>query len=390
MNNGIEIKITQSDLDRLHAHIYQEVSFEIDWETSQPIRPVVKGDSLLKLYLNPFGLSTEENITVEAPQNGVFVRSKLDSLSVKKVSFESTDELLSCILGMIFEDCYDAIAYIIGKPCGVLKIDPFTHTNQINLNWSGVWMKSNGYFEIGEMLSIKFMYANNVVMITFSTWAELYYDNLRLDTYIEPVPLKKGDNVSLLFDDGTILDFTAKTKPIDGTTFSCTLYKEDIDTFLSRNLVSFRISFSKEGKTPLNGNHYNRIFQIHAEYALQYYLKLFITEVQRLIPNYVPPTRSFRFSIDKYLFNWCYVYLMRDNTNGYHKIGISNKPEYREKTLQSEKPSIEMLACKKYPTRKIAEAIESALHTAYSQQRLRGEWFNLTNADVAAIIETLK
>ena len=34
MNNCIEIKITQSDLDRLHAHIYQEVSFEIDWETS--------------------------------------------------------------------------------------------------------------------------------------------------------------------------------------------------------------------------------------------------------------------------------------------------------------------------------------------------------------------
>ena len=47
--------------------------------------------------------------------------------------------------------------------------------------------------------------------------------------------------------------------------------------------------------------------------------------------------------------------------------------------------------CKqKYPTRKIAASIESALHTAYSQQRLRGEWFNLTDADVAAIIETLK
>ena len=272
----------------------------------------------------------------------------------------------------------------------MLKIDPFTHTNQINLNWSGIWMKSNGYFEIGEILSIKFMYANNAVMITFSTCSELYYDNLRLDTYIEPVPLKKGDNVSLLFDDGSILDFTAKTKPIDGTTFSSTLYKEDIDTFLSKNLVSFRISFSKEGKTPLNGNYYNRIFQIHAEYALQYYLKLFITEVKRLIPNYVPPTRSFSFSTDKYVFNWCYVYLMRDNTNGYHKIGISNKPEYREKTLQSEKPSIVMLACKKYPTRKIAEAIESALHTAYNQQRLRGEWFNLNDVDVAAIIETLK
>jgi hypothetical protein len=49
-----------------------------------------------------------------------------------------------------------------------------------------------------------------------------------------------------------------------------------------------------------------------------------------------------------------------------------------------------MIACKKFPTRKIAESIESALHTSCSQQRLRGEWFNLTEADVAAIIETLK
>lgn len=81
---------------------------------------------------------------------------------------------------------------------------------------------------------------------------------------------------------------------------------------------------------------------------------------------------------------------MRDNTNGYYKIGISNKPEYREKTLQSEKPSIELVACKKYPVRIIAESFESALHTTYSQQRLRGEWFNLNDADVAAIIETLK
>ena len=81
---------------------------------------------------------------------------------------------------------------------------------------------------------------------------------------------------------------------------------------------------------------------------------------------------------------------MKDTTNGYYKIGISNKPEYREKTLQSEKPTIELLTCKKYPTRKIAEAIESALHSAYSQQRIRGEWFNLDDVDVATIIETLK
>ena len=39
---------------------------------------------------------------------------------------------------------------------------------------------------------------------------------------------------------------------------------------------------------------------------------------------------------------------------------------------------------------KIAMSIESALHSTYNQQRIRGEWFNLSDTDVAAIIETLK
>ena len=114
------------------------------------------------------------------------------------------------------------------------------------------------------------------------------------------------------------------------------------------------------------------------------------TRTNRLVPNYILPQRTITKSPTEYNFNWCYVYLMKDTSNGYYKIGISNTPEYRERTLQSEKPSIEMIACKKFPTRKIAESIESALHTSYSQQRLRGEWFNLNDADVAAIIETLK
>lgn len=86
----------------------------------------------------------------------------------------------------------------------------------------------------------------------------------------------------------------------------------------------------------------------------------------------------------------CYVYLMKDLKNGYYKIGISKKPEYRERTLQSEKPFIEMLCAKKYPLRKIAKAIESALHFAFDNQRIRGEWFNLSEKDVSALIETLK
>ena len=81
--------------------------------------------------------------------------------------------------------------------------------------------------------------------------------------------------------------------------------------------------------------------------------------------------------------------LYRDETNGYHKIGISNKPEYRERTLQSEKPTIALLCAKEFPTRIIAEAIESALHKAFEDKRLRGEWFDLSDKDVMEITMTL-
>lgn len=86
----------------------------------------------------------------------------------------------------------------------------------------------------------------------------------------------------------------------------------------------------------------------------------------------------------------CFVYLMVDTANGYHKIGISNHPEYREGTLQSEKPTIELLCAKQFPSRTIAKAIESALHKAYEAKHLRGEWFQLEANDIIELLETLK
>lgn len=85
----------------------------------------------------------------------------------------------------------------------------------------------------------------------------------------------------------------------------------------------------------------------------------------------------------------CYVYLMFDYNTGYYKIGISKSPKRREGTLQSEKPTIEMLACKQYPDRKIALAIEKALHNVYSDKHVRGEWFSLSEQDVAHLCATL-
>ena len=68
----------------------------------------------------------------------------------------------------------------------------------------------------------------------------------------------------------------------------------------------------------------------------------------------------------------CYVYLMFDTSNGYYKIGISKKPEYREKTLQSEKPTIELVGSKSYPSREMARALELALHNLFKKKKDSG------------------
>lgn len=85
----------------------------------------------------------------------------------------------------------------------------------------------------------------------------------------------------------------------------------------------------------------------------------------------------------------CYVYLMLDKRNGYYKIGISSEPKFREKTLQSEQPKVQLVAKKKYINRKIAGAIEKALHTVYGHKHQRGEWFRLDQEDIRELRETL-
>ena len=86
----------------------------------------------------------------------------------------------------------------------------------------------------------------------------------------------------------------------------------------------------------------------------------------------------------------CYVYLMFDTKTLCYKIGISNLPEWREKTLQSQKPSIKLIVAKKFVNRRIAANFEKALHDSYSHKRQRGEWFRLDQEDIDEIKATLE
>lgn len=85
----------------------------------------------------------------------------------------------------------------------------------------------------------------------------------------------------------------------------------------------------------------------------------------------------------------CYVYLMKDLRNGAFKIGIAVNPRKREGTLQSEQPKTELIAAKSYVNRKMALAMEKALHHVYGHKRKRGEWFVLDSTDIAELRATL-
>ena len=66
--------------------------------------------------------------------------------------------------------------------------------------------------------------------------------------------------------------------------------------------------------------------------------------------------------------------------NGFIKIGWSLCPEYREKTLQSEEPEIELLNFWNG-----SRATEFVLHAKYAPLRLRGEWFKLSIVHIEEI-----
>jgi len=85
----------------------------------------------------------------------------------------------------------------------------------------------------------------------------------------------------------------------------------------------------------------------------------------------------------------CYTYLMIDNKTGHHKIGISSSPNYREKTLQSEQPTIEKIISRKFQNRKLARDLELELHNKYDYKRTRGEWFDLNPMEIKEIVQIL-
>lgn len=75
------------------------------------------------------------------------------------------------------------------------------------------------------------------------------------------------------------------------------------------------------------------------------------------------------------------LYLMKNNRDGRYKIGISENPKHREKTLQSQEPDVVLVG----GWDKLA-GHERAWHDYFSEWRQRGEWFDLEQAQVRFMV----
>jgi len=98
-------------------------------------------------------------------------------------------------------------------------------------------------------------------------------------------------------------------------------------------------------------------------------------EVQKDVKLYIKNLKSFEFK-----GKTTKIYVMIDKNTGYYKIGRSINPSLREKTLQSEKPTIEMIFNKEGK-----HSDEKKLHNMFKKNRVRGEWFDLSGSDLLKI-----
>lgn len=242
---------------------------------------------------------------------------------------------------------------------------------------------------------------DNKTSLTFSFNNIAEKDYIVFNFYSKEVMLSKDDVVSFLFTDNKIIDYR-----IDSISYKAShpyieklfenkvqITDDELQTFEAKDFFKWKISLKKQNREIIGGN--EGYDQYISAKILILVIKKLAKEYRELVKseihNYKPlfKRESFDNPFNETMSEECYVYLMIDINNHYHKIGISNKPEWREKTLQSEKPTIELIASKKFISRKIASSIEKALHDSFSDKRIRGEWFKLEAKDIQEIKITL-
>ncbi|MDP3462093.1 MAG: GIY-YIG nuclease family protein [Bacteroidales bacterium] len=328
---------------------------------------------------------------LEAPQDGFLEVVKNPDDSINK-DYLSDGEILFRIHKTINESKAEELKAKKFKNKAIVSVDEFSGNKDIK------WMFVDGQiprtsYSSDVPDSIKLIEKQKFYSLFLTVNYTQQKDYLIIQYPTKDYKLSIGSTISFHFSNGEIVRLNVVSKPFKslesysyGHIFETKipLTITEIEAFCNREITQWQIEISKSGQQFVG------ILDTKTKSSIKSLFKDYCEIVKNEIPNYKPLETKEEDLLPKLRENeYCYVYLMKDLTNNFHKIGISNNPEYREKTLQSEKPTIELLASKKFIRRKIAESIEKALHETYADRRIRGEWFELDQIDVEDIITTL-
>ena len=372
-------------------HGKQKGRFFIDSWEKEHLDLIKMGDELLN-----FKIENDNNpnfFCVHAVVDGLLEIIKEPSESVAEPNFMEEEETLFKI------HSYTSERYLSRhfKFTPIIQIDNFSETTEIK------WKR---LFYGGKESTINFAKPfRDCIVLGTNNKAKAYdgliftFNHIVSKDYIvfkyfsSEYKLQVGSTISLLFENKEILDFRITTKPILyskdddwGHVFETKvqLTHQEIETLKKHKISDWRILISHDGQK-IQGMALKKI-----AVALKRLARDYQDLVNENVPDYEPLTDKKQKSDAQIKANEaCYVYLMVDLANNYHKIGISNKPEYREGTLQSEKPTIEMIANKRFPNRKLASSFEQALHQTYADKRIRGEWFELKSNEIDDLKQVL-
>jgi hypothetical protein len=288
----------------------------------------------------------------------------------------------------------------------LIKYDNFLKSKYIT--WQSVGGRNEKFPEYNFGDSLITYFDNNRFEFIFSF---IFYDNkiyFVLKFKPKQYKLRINDSVSFLFENNSLINLIVKNEPYKAGCYNevgsngfpdfyetlILLKITDLETFSTLKLTNFALNlktykliggqekkgcrFWQSGSNFDSSRDNKEIFQV----ALIQYASDFLIVIKEEVPEYKEILNDTRNEV-------CFVYLMHDLNNNFYKIGISNQPKYREKTLQSEKPTIVLICSRQFPKRNIAEILEKTLHDTYSNKRIRGEWFALNFEDINDISQVL-
>lgn len=372
--------------------------FRYEWKVAN-FSQVVKDQHICTIIKNPNRYNRKE-YKIYSPSSGIITLS----LNGETKDFKCEEEIDNCNELYFFSVYKNKVSLITHHYLFLDQEERDEFDGTISLTWeTGRRLlkceEDESYLDDYPGLEMK-ADAEKYIIVSLELKNSIPYIVFSVDS--KKIRLSNGDSIDMQFMgiDGskTVLNFPItrnhiekKVSNVYDNSFYCELSQDDISCMMNKDCVSWRVRFGKQPFMSVVGS--NESIWCPKEYAgdvFRKYASQFMELIEELQNEYTITFSSNSNGKQTVAINeTCSVYLMVDTTNGYFKIGISNDPEYREHTLQSEKPTIEKLCAKEYPNRSIASAIESALHKAYESKRLRGEWFALDADDVNAIIATL-